>query len=278
MPGDPGLLALLNASWGVGAIVCPLWLRTSIRLAAWASPASFADRIAATGGGVFFLGFGLIFLGATAFTLWLMPRKLYLKAASTGMPGTWRWRTVWMFIATLALYVGVENTLGGWLPTYAQRMTATGLARASSIALCFWVSELTGRSLTALLIKRVDEYWFYRACIAMLIGLVGMLVFVPRFAADHIFIMTAAIAGCLAPLFPLAVAFLLERTGNHPQVGKVFASASLGGTILPWLTGVCSTYFASLRIGFVVPGIGAAMLLFLSIYLPEKNAVVTADK
>ena len=33
------------------------------------------------------------------------------------------WRIFALFGATFMLYVGVENSLGGWLPTYAQRLS-----------------------------------------------------------------------------------------------------------------------------------------------------------
>ena len=87
-----------------------------------------------------------------------------------------------------------------------------------------------------------------------------------------VFAGTAIAALSLAPLFPLATSFLLARTGNHPRLGRVFACASLGGTLLPWLTGVLSTHFQSLRIGLAVPAAGAALMLLLSIYWPSGNA------
>jgi fucose permease len=66
------------------------------------------------------------------------------------------------------------------------------------------------------------------------------------------------------------VSFLLARTGNHPRLGALFATASFGGATLPWLTGVFSTQFHSLRTGFFVPAAGAALLLVLSAILTAK--------
>ena len=95
----------------------------------------------------------------------------------------------------------------------------------------------------AALIKLLRERLVYRGCLAVLIATAAGLVLVPHLGTVPIFAITAVVAFSLAPLYPLAVSFLLVRTGNHPRVGQVFACASLGGTILPWLTGVLSTRF-----------------------------------
>jgi fucose permease len=63
---------------------------------------------------------------------------------------------------------------------------------------------------------------------------------------------------------------MLARTGNHPRLGSFFACASLGGAVLPWLTGIFSTQFHGLRVGLIVPASGACMLLLLSNALTKK--------
>ena len=184
------------------------------------------------------------------------------------------WRIFLLFGATFMLYVGVENSLGGWLPIYAERLTPGGTiaGRASAIAMCFWICELVSRGLTAALIKFVREQFFYRVCLGVLIATAATLVLVPRLGTATIFAVTAVAAFSLGPLYPLAVSFLLGRTGNHPRVGKVVAFASLGGTLLPWLTGVLSSQFQSLHMGFATPAAGAALMLLLSLYLPRDSS------
>jgi fucose permease len=41
----------------------------------------------------------------------------------------------------------------------------------------------------------------------------------------------------------------------------VFASAGLGGAVLSWMTGIVSTSTGSLRIGLLVPGAAALLML-----------------
>ena len=80
----------------------------------------------------------------------------------------------------------------------------------------------------------------------------------------------------IGPVYPLIVSFMLARTGRHSRLGALFASASLGGASLPWLTGVVSTHFDSLQVGLIVPAAGAVLMLLLSpviTKLPPKTVV-----
>jgi fucose permease len=282
------LLALLNVSWGIGAIACPLWLRASLNL----GRTSVCSVVAAREGELFLVGLGAAFAAAAVMMLCLLPWSFYGPSRTAMAGGRLPWRLIWMFVLTLMLYVGVENALAGWLPTYAQRLNsglqngAIGAAsdgilsgamtsRASSIALCFWVSQLAGRGLMALFIKPEYERLSYRGCLLVLIAAIGTLVTTSSWGTASIFVLTAVVALSLAPLFPLAISFLLARTGKHPRLGRIFASASLGGSLLPWLTGVFSAHLQSLRLGFLVPGIGAVILLLLSTRLaPDEHPVV----
>jgi len=269
------LLTLLNMSWGLGAIACPLWLRGSVWLGHVAgSPASSAGNSSA----IFFLGLGVAFAATAGLIGGLLPYRLYRRSETIGGKPTVDWRTLWVFVPTMALYVGVENALAGWLPTYAQRLAAGGVLsrRAAEVALCFWVAELAGRALTAVIVKTVDERALYRASLITLIATIGALVMTPHLGETWIFGLTALAAVCLAPLFPLAVSFMLARAGKNPRLGRVFASSSLGGTVLPWLTGIGSSYFQSLRLSFIVPAAGAALILLLSWYLPGAEGDLRA--
>jgi fucose permease len=65
----------------------------------------------------------------------------------------------------------------------------------------------------------------------------------------------------LAPLFPLILALFLEEIGGSRNAGWVFAVAGLGGAVLSWLTGTISSATGSLRIGLLVPGAAALLML-----------------
>jgi FHS family glucose/mannose:H+ symporter-like MFS transporter len=253
------LLALLNIAWSLGAIACPVLVRLS-------RPHGMRLFFLLTAGGL---------AAASLFAIALpdLSQQSVVAAESSHHPSPTATpplplMSVLAFAAALFLYIGVENSLGGWLPSYAVRTNPS--LQASSIALFFWISEFIGRLLMAALSTRIGEETLYRVSLALLLFAEILLC-----AAAHLtpanMVALAILSGlALAPLYPLIVSFMLARTGNHPRLGSLFACASLGGAVLPWLTGIFSTQFHGLRVGLIVPAAGACLLLFLSTPLTRK--------
>ncbi len=271
------LIAILNVVWGLGAIACPVLVRLS----------------SAVGIQYFFFATAA-FLAITSLVAIVIPRPSSssisnptsnpspTQAAPFATASQSESRTpslqphlplpqlpLLVFGAAIFLYIGVENALGGWLPSYAVRTNPS--IHGPSIAICFWIAELTGRILVTMLMTLVSEAALYRICLALLILTQILLCATTNISATGIFALTFLGALSLAPIYPLILSFLLARTGNHARLGALFATASFGGASLPWLTGVFSTQFHSLRTGFLVPTAGAVLLLFLSPILTAKS-------
>jgi FHS family glucose/mannose:H+ symporter-like MFS transporter len=253
-------IALLNVAWGFGAIACPVLARLS----------------APHGTHVFFFVTAICLAIASLISITIPPRaRLTVPTEAEPQPASPassnRARMplpplpLFGFGLAVFLYIGVENSLGGWLPSYAVRTDPS--LHASSIALCFWVAELTGRILVTALMSVLGEATLYRVCLALLILTQITLCATAQISSAGIISLTALAALSLAPLYPLIVSFLLARTGNHARLGALFATASFGGATLPWLTGVFSTQFHGLRVGLLVPASGTIVLLFLSTIL-----------
>jgi MFS transporter, FHS family, glucose/mannose:H+ symporter len=117
----------------------------------------------------------------------------------------------------------------------------------------------------------LSERVLYRFSLALLLITEGLLCSIAHPSAVGVITLTILGGFTLAPVFPLLVSFMLARTGTHKRLGPLFASASLGGAVLPWLTGLCSTYLHGLRAGLLVPAAGAALLLLLSGTTTAKN-------
>jgi fucose permease len=262
------LLAVLNMCWGVGAIACPVLVHATLHF-------SRSGKTGVDGIRLFFLLLAGALTCSAILTAVLLSRgtrsKTYSPRSDAALPA----RTFAFFLAVLLIYVGIENALGGWLPTYAQRTlsASAGADLAASIALCFWLSELGGRVLTAFVVNAVGEWLLYRACVVMLIIATGVVCLTPHVTTAVMVTVTIVSALSLAPMFPLLTSFLLARSGSQPRVGPLFAMCALGGAILPWLTGVLSTHYHALRIGFAVPTAGAILLLLLSGALPQSGRV-----
>ncbi len=255
------LIAMLNVTWGIGAIACPM----------------LVHLFSASGIQYFFFATAA-FLAITSVISIAIPspaqpeRKSAEHHASHHASQQSRMPLppllLFVFGGGIFLYVGIENSLGGWLPSYAVRVNPT--LHSSSIALYFWVSELAGRTLVTILMARLREAVLYRICLALLISAQIILCAVANISSASIVTLTMLGALSLAPLYPLIMSFLIARTGNHARLGALFATASLGGATIPWLTGVVSTQFRSLRTGLIVPAASAMILLLLSSLTTSK--------
>lgn len=242
------LIALLNMTWGLGAISCSLLVR-----------ACGASRVR-----LFFCVLASCLALSAVFAI-ILPRDKKVAPAARGDEDAKIKMPLWpllLFSAAMLLFVGVENALGGWLPSYGVRTSSALLA--SSIALYFWVAEMSGRLLLAVLIDLFGEASLYRGSVALLIVAEGVLIITKHLSTGGVIALTLFCGLALAPIYPLILSFFLARTGNHPRLGRVFAAASVGGATLPWLTGVISTKFHGLRAGLAVPAVGTVLLLLLA--------------
>jgi|GEM_PF-391635 len=262
LPASRGrLLSVLNVAWSLGAVACPLLIRFTassgmqpfLYLAAAClavsslicmaiPPAAYPATVSAKNPRLLLAR--KLPRNSTRFTLPLSPRPLLV------------------FCAAMFLYIGIENSLGGWLPSYALRTHSS--LHAPSIAFLFWTAELAGRLLVVALISALSERALYRLCLTSLVCMEVLLCTVPHPSAGSVVLLTVFAAFSLAPVYPLILSFLLARTGNHAHLGIFFAIASCGGAILPWLTGVFSTHLHGLRAGLIVPAVAACLLLALS--------------
>lgn len=247
------LIAMLNVAWGIGAIACPMLVRVS-------SPGAMQHFFFATAA----------FLAIASLISFAVPHPAHPATQPTSSQPRMPLSPLLFFIfgAAAFFYIGIENSLGGWLPSYAIRVNPT--LHSSSIALYFWIAELAGRILVTILMARLSEAALYRLCLALLIAAQILLCATANISSTGVITLTILSALSLAPLYPLIVSFLLARTGNHARLGALFATVSFGGATLPWLTGIISTRFQSLRAGLLVPATSAIVLLLLSAVTTSK--------
>ena len=167
-----------------------------------------------------------------------------------------------IYFALLAfLYVGMEASVGNWMSTYATRATAWSFAGGSLALTVFWAALLLGRAITPAMLGFLTERRLYRACVIATIAGISLLL-----AAHNppVLLVGSALTGlALAPLFPLILSLFLKEIGESRNAGWVFAVAGLGGAVLSWLTGTVSSGTGSLRIGLMVPGAAALMMMAL---------------
>jgi len=246
-------LSWLNFCWSLGATICPVLT------------AMFVTRHVL---GEFLIMLSVLYVGSAIFILFRS--KFYIQPVLPETPQTSISPTsirfyIIYFAALLFLYVGIETTLGGWLSTLASRLHHASVLGAFAISASsfFWLSLLVGRGISPLLLKKIPETVLQPVAVGLSVVSICFLLTAQSFVGVAI---AGSLAGLsLAPVFPLSLSFFLSHAGQSRSVGLVFAICGTGGAVLPWITGIVSTYRQSLRWGLSVPLMAAVLMLVLSL-------------
>jgi FHS family glucose/mannose:H+ symporter-like MFS transporter len=260
-------LNLLNSSWGVGAMGCPLLV----------AAAQHSGHIP------FFLyalavGLFAIAVGMESVRFLVDAPHAVAERAANGKGSVWSNRMVPLVAAVFFIYVGTETCVGGWVASYARRMDLSSHAFWAMTPSFFWGALLFGRVTAPLLLR----LWRETTVASMGLTLASLGVGVLLAAHSMTLIVVGALMSGLglASIFPISVAMLSRWFGRAASRlgGPVFSLGNLGGAVLPWLVGALSTHFGSLRVGFIVPLLGA--LTLLAVYLangrPRRRVPETA--
>lgn len=256
-------LNLLNSSWGVGAVSCPLLVAAAQR----SSHIHFL--LYATAATLAALAVGLSFVSFPHDAQPASPDQHSAQAAN--ISGKWFAIVAGLFF----IYVGTETCMGGWVALYARRLDSASGAFWAVTPSFFWGAMLLGRFFAPVVLRRLPETRL--ATVGAALATFGTLVLLAAKTITLVTVGTTLTGLGLASLYPINVSLLSHWLGGLADrvSGPVFALGSVGGAILPWLVGMLSTRFGSLRVGFIVPWLGAvAMLAF---YFGNEGSAPRAD-
>lgn len=245
------LVSLLNFMWGVGAMTCPLLIAFALK----------HNRISLTLLGC--AAFGVVMVISLFFASFgadERPHEANVAETTVARPG---------FPVTLALaslffiYVATENGIGIWAAEFSKRL-ANGITGLTTLAPTFFYGGLTiGRASAPLALRRLKERTLALGALALAAAGNALLIVSPG-----LFVAIAAVffagLGC-ASVYPIYIAWLSQWYGARAKKigGVLFALASLGGSVGPWLVGSVSQFSGSLRIGLLVPLVSTLIMIGL---------------
>jgi FHS family glucose/mannose:H+ symporter-like MFS transporter len=254
------LVSLLNFMWGVGAMTCPLLVAFALR----------HNRIS-----LMLLGcaaFGVVMVIGLLFTSFGADERPHeAKAAESASAGP-------AFHVTLALaslffiYVAMENGIGIWAAEFSKRL-ANGITGLTTLAPTFFYGGLTlGRASAPLALRRLKERTLVLGALGLAAAGNTLLIASPGLYVAIVAVFVAGL-GC-ASVYPIYIAWLARWYGARAKKigGVLFALASLGGSVGPWLVGSVSQFSASLRIGLLVPLFSALIMIGLVLLLGRRTA------
>jgi FHS family glucose/mannose:H+ symporter-like MFS transporter len=243
-------LNLLNFCWSAGAVSCPFLVAASAK--SHHVPV-FLESVA---------GFALLM----AIGIAVMPSSVVEPSAAArgdgkGRPAIrWIQSTLLILAALFFLYVGVENGFGFWLATYSKNLGSLTPALALMTPSFFYAALMAGRWIAPLLLRSVDEIRLVQVGLVLACAGMGGLVLSHELWGV---VLSACLAGVgLSSVYPITISLLSREFGSaSTRIGSVmFTLSNMGGGLLPWMVGVSSNHFGTLKAGLAVPLIGCAAM------------------
>jgi FHS family glucose/mannose:H+ symporter-like MFS transporter len=253
-------LNLLNFCWSAGAVACPFLVAAAAK----------NHRIP------LFLALVAGFAVLVATGIAVMPSYIVEPFATKDVSQTkeaamrWKQGIILMFGALFFLYVGIENGFGGWIASYAKSLGNLTPALALMTPSFFYGAMMLGRWLAPLLLRTIDEIRLAQA--GLLVACAGMAGLVLSHDLRGV-VASACLAGLgLSCVYPITISLLSREFGpSSSRVGSfMFTMSNIGGGLMPWMVGVSSNHFGTLKAGLAVPLIGCAVMYGL--YLREWKA------
>ena len=246
-------LTLLNFSWSVGAVACPVLLAPFQRTH---RASTFLWVLA-----------GCILLIAVSLPRIVLPplsRSQQDSAASGQSLGSLMKTPAAIALAVLFFtYVGTETAVGGWLASYAKRIMQGAGTMWVTTPSFFYGGLLSGRIFAPSLLRRIPEVKLAR--MSMLLALLGVTGLLASPSVTGVMVGAVVVGVGLSPIYPIVIALLSHSFGPAAaRLGSVmFALAGLGAGCGPWIVGFTSTQMSSLKLGLAVAWLGCAVLIVL---------------
>lgn len=239
-------LERLNFAWSAGATSAPMLFLPFLHMA---SPRAL------------FLAFNALFLLLLA---WVVYGERAWVASSISIvedrkpQQAPRRKSLLPLIVLAMCAVGVESALSGWLTTYFHRAHPQSIGAAALATSLFW----SGITLSRLIFstRLLALFGRHRVLHATLFGTGASVVLVISAHSPILIDLGSGLSGMfLGPIYPLLLSFILESYSR----GWVFAVGGIGAVIFPWLTGLLSAHWGSIRYGLIAPCVGVLLMIAL---------------
>jgi fucose permease len=137
----------------------------------------------------------------------------------------------------------------------------------------FYASLMLGRWIAPVILQSVDEVRLVQ--VGLLLASAGTTGLMLSHGLTGVLISACGAGFGLSSVYPITIAMLSREFGSSAsRVGSVmFTLSNVGGGLLPWIVGVWSNRFGSLKAGLLVPLIGSVLMamLYLREWTPEPS-------
>ena len=260
-------LNILNFVWCIGAVACPLLLMVAVRDNRTAAPMMALGVILAATGAWLWRRIAQSDALAVATEQAQVVSITETQTAERASRRVWHSAFAYVIAAFVLLYVGVENSISGWIGAYTKRTNVEMAALYSLPQAIFWAALMTGRLLAPVWLRRLSEERL--VLLTAVVSLLGILLLRGTTATVGL-LGGAGLAGAgFAAIYPTTIAVFMKYFGRRAgaAAAPVFATGGLGGAVIPSLVGTVSDRYDSLRAGLVVPLIVNGMIIALQLVI-----------
>ncbi|MFZ6026970.1 MAG: MFS transporter [Chloroflexota bacterium] len=174
----------------------------------------------------------------------------------------------------LFFYVGSEVTFGNWVATYAQTLNLAGAAQAAYLTSAFWLTFTLGRLIAIPLAARFKSQQILVFALIACLALAALVIALPNSLA-LLWVCTIGLGFFMAPVWPTGYNLAGQSVRLTATVSSVILLGdSLGGMILPALTGQVVERFGASTMAWLVFGSLVGNLAMLWLILRLRNAEV----
>jgi fucose permease len=229
------LLNSLHAFFGVGALIGPV---VAARMLSW----GYAWT-------AYFVVIAVLLAVCSAGLLLYPPTATHESADPGGTNGygaALRHPAVWLGGLFLAVYVGVEISLGNWSFTFLTEDRGHGVVLAGWAVSGYWMGFTAGRFVLSRLAERfgVSVVTLIAACVAGAIACALVVWLVPGTAVPGL----ALLGFCLGPMYPTLIAVIPRLVPARlvaTAIGLLVGVSVGGGALFPWLAGTIAQRFGA---------------------------------
>lgn len=257
---------VLNFFWGLGAIICSLTVN------------NFSKSI-----GFFPISAVLaVVLFLISLFIFLTPQGIEQKPEREKDGGEefatpiWTTPIAWIIAFFNFVHVGFETGIGGWLPTYTERLGGETIRWWLVPTFLYFLFFVVGRGAAPVFLRFLNEnQMLFTGLLMILLGM-GVLLF----AKDVLTLgIGAAIAGFgTSSIFPTNMSRFTKTFGPSAsrRATPFFICGTLGATFTTQIIGYMSNQLNSLRSGMFVLLVSGIILFFLQIFLQFRNKLAKA--
>ncbi len=238
------LINRLHAFFGVGALIGPTMAAWILGFATWRTVwlvLALACVPIGAGFAAFYPGARAAGAVETAAAPGLGPEPAAEPPAEGGLLGAaLRERSVLLGAAMLAVYVGVELSVGSWGFSYLVQGRHLVQSTAGYLVSGYWLGLTLGRFVISPIATRLGLTAIGIMYVSLfgVLGSAALVWLVP--GAAGVGVALALLGFFLGPIFPTTMALAPQMAGPRLQstaIGVMNAASCVGGSALPWLAG-----------------------------------------